>query len=81
MVSRAHVRVLSVDVGVKIKTRGFQSATATAPMDVGMVCVVLTEERTDEEVLGVLHYVYWIMRQASPSWTQCNCTSAGSIST
>jgi len=57
VVSRAHVRVLSVDVGVKIKTRGFQSATATAPMDVGTVCVVLTEERTDEEVLGVLHYV------------------------
>ena len=60
VVSRTHVRVLSVDVGVvgvKIKTRGFQSATATAPIDVGTVCVVLTEERTDEEVLGVLHYV------------------------
>ena len=39
------------------KTRGFQSATATAPMDVGTICVVLTEERTDVEVLGVLHYV------------------------
>ena len=42
---------------MKIKTRGFQSATATAPMDVGTVCVVLTEESTDAEVLRVLHYV------------------------